>query len=147
MPTDLEALERARRLWEAIAACQSGHERELASVLARHGLTPAQARMASLLAGGPRGLGELARALDVANGNVTHVLTNLTRVGLAAREPGTEDRRAARAALTPAGLERERAATVETARLDAALAEALNTDEQEFLTRLLNKLAAALDRV
>ncbi|MDB5102214.1 MAG: Transcriptional regulator, MarR family [Cyanobacteria bacterium RYN_339] len=136
--------DRARRLWGAIAACQAGHERALAAMWARHGLTPAQARMATLLADGPRGLGELARTLGVANGNVTHVLANLAKAGLAERERGVDDRRVARAVLTPAGLARAREARAEAPPLDAALLGALNADEQEILTRLLAKLATGL---
>jgi len=96
------------------------------------------------LADGPVGLGELARTLGVANGNVTHVLANLARAGLAAREPGAEDRRAAQAVLTPDGLARAREAQQGARALDLALLEALNPDEQEILARLLNKLAASL---
>jgi DNA-binding MarR family transcriptional regulator len=145
MSDDLQAEDRALRLWGAIATCQAGHEDALAAMWAAHGLTPAQARMATLLADGPRGLGELARALGVANGNVTHVLANLARAGLAEREPGAADRRAARAVLTPEGQERARQARAQGQALALTLAATLNADEQEILMRLLAKLASGLD--
>jgi DNA-binding MarR family transcriptional regulator len=144
MQNDPQAEDRARRLWGAIATCQAGHDRALAALWARHGLTPAQARMATLLADGPQGLGELARALGVANGNVTHVLKNLAKAGLAEREAGVADRRAARAVLTPEGRRKAAEARAAVPPLDASLLAALNADEQEILSRLLGKLATGL---
>lgn len=144
MTTESHAEDRARRLWGAIAACQAAHHEALAAAYAAQGLTPPQAEMARALATGPLPLGELARALGVAAGNVTVVLTNLDKAGLASRDPDPGDRRAARATLTPEGL--RRAAAIETAArsLDRALLHGLNPDEQEILMRLLMKLASTM---
>lgn len=134
---------RACQLWQALLPCADAREKRLARALAPLELTLPQARVLALLAGGPLGLGELARAARMANGNLTVVLANLLKRGLAERPGVPGDRRAARARLAPAGEALLPAMRAAMAGVDVALASALTDMEQEILTRLLEKLSTS----
>jgi DNA-binding MarR family transcriptional regulator len=69
----------------------------------RHGLTPVQARLLCVLAGGPRGMAELAGILGVEKAALTGLVDRVERRGLAERTAVPGDRRALRVTLTGAG--------------------------------------------
>jgi DNA-binding MarR family transcriptional regulator len=69
----------------------------------RHDLTPAQARLLCILAGGPRGMAEVAGLLGVEKAAVTGLVDRVERRGLAERTVVPGDRRALRVAVTGAG--------------------------------------------
>jgi len=69
----------------------------------RHGLPAAQARLLCVLAGGARGMSELAGLLGVEKAALTGLADRAERRGLVARTAVPGDRRAVSVALTPAG--------------------------------------------
>jgi DNA-binding MarR family transcriptional regulator len=74
-----------------------------ARVADRHGLPPVQARMLCVLAEGPRGMAELARAFGVEKAALTGLVDRAERRGLVERGAVPGDRRALRVTLTDAG--------------------------------------------
>jgi DNA-binding MarR family transcriptional regulator len=74
-----------------------------ARVAERHGLPAAQARLLCVLAGGPRGMSELAGLLGIEKAALTGLADRAERRGLIARTAVPGDRRAVSVALTPGG--------------------------------------------
>jgi len=109
----------------------------------RHGLTPVQAKLLCVLAGGPRGMAELAGILGVEKAALTGLVDRVERRGLAERSAVPGDRRALRVTLTAAG---RQAATAfhhsVSAELDG-LAAALPAAERARFGASLSRLAAA----
>jgi DNA-binding MarR family transcriptional regulator len=99
-----------------------------ARVSERHDLTPVQAKLLCVLAGGPRGMAELARCFGVEKAALTGLVDRAERRGLARRSPVPGDRRALRVTLTGTG---RRAAA------------AFHADATEELSHLLSPLAPA----
>ncbi len=97
-----------------------------ARVSERHDLTPVQAKLLCVLAGGPRGMAELARCFGVEKAALTGLVDRAERRGLARRSPVPGDRRALRVTLTGTG---RRAAA------------AFHADATEELNHLLTPLA------
>ena len=80
-----------------------------AQVAERHSLTPAQARLLCTLAGGPRGMTELAGLLGVEKAALTGLADRAEQRGLLLRVRVPGDRRAISVALTAGGLDAARA--------------------------------------
>ena len=74
-----------------------------ARVAERHGLPAAQARLLCVLAGGARGMSELAGLLGIEKAALTGLADRAERRGLIARTAVPGDRRALSVALTPGG--------------------------------------------
>jgi len=74
-----------------------------ARVAERHGLPAAQAKLLCVLAGGARGMSELAALLGIEKAALTGLADRAERRGLIARTAVPGDRRALSLALTPAG--------------------------------------------
>lgn len=79
-------------------------DEDMATSLARHGLTPARAHLVWLLHhGGPATQRSLADALKVTPRNVTGLVDGLVATGYVTREPHPTDRRATLVSLTAHG--------------------------------------------
>lgn len=78
-------------------------QRVFGEVSREHELTPQQAQLLCVLAGGPVGMTELSRALNLEKSSLTGLADRVERRGLIAREPDPQDRRACRISLTPNG--------------------------------------------
>jgi DNA-binding MarR family transcriptional regulator len=106
-------------------------------------LSPSLARALSVLSRhGDVRLSTLADHLRIAPRTATEVADDLTRLGLAARLPDPDDRRATRLTLTPAGT--STAAEIQAARLaegDRFFA-VLDDTERADLARIMQKLAS-----
>lgn len=91
--------------------------RQVAQVDREMGLTPERASLLSVLAfGGPRTIGQLARAERVSPPAITRIVDGLETAGLVERARDGEDRRVVTVSVTPAGrrvMERGRARRVE----------------------------------
>jgi DNA-binding MarR family transcriptional regulator len=74
-----------------------------ARISERHDLTPVQAKLLCVLAGGPRGMAELARCFGVEKAALTGLVDRAERRGLVRRSPVPGDRRALHVMLTDAG--------------------------------------------
>ena len=74
-----------------------------ARVAERHGLPAAQARLLCVLAGGPRGMSQLAGLLGIEKAALTGLADRAERRGLIARIAVPGDRRALSVTLTPGG--------------------------------------------
>lgn len=91
---------------------------------------------------GPMGVGEAAEATGFSQPAITRAAWQLETLGLVTSEPGKQDRRARRLALTAEGREvMERAGTALWPRIRAAVAEACDIDS---LLRQVERLEAAL---
>jgi MarR family 2-MHQ and catechol resistance regulon transcriptional repressor len=93
---------------------------------------------------GPLTLGELSKKQLVSGGNITCVVDNLEKEGLAERIPSTEDRRAIVAQLTVKGKKMFDEIFVKHAEFVARTASVLSEEEQETLSQLLKKLGLSL---
>jgi DNA-binding MarR family transcriptional regulator len=69
------------------------------------GLTPQQAHLLCVLLGGPLGMTELSRILNIERSSLTSMVDRLERRTLVARTPNPTDRRASQIELTPDGLD------------------------------------------
>lgn len=121
-------------------------ERNVAAVLARRGLTPAQYNVLRILRGaGAAGLATLAirdRMVDLSPG-VTRLIDRLVAAGLATRDRGN-DRRQVLCRITPAGLARLKELDPAVDAADDAVVASLTTTEQRTLIRLLDLVRAGL---
>lgn len=118
--------------------------RDLRRVDAAMGIGPAQASALSVLVfGGPRSLGELARAEQVSAPTMSRVVAGLEEAGLVSRRPDPADRR--RVILRPTARGRRRMEAGRKRRLDllAGRLESLAAEE----VRLLDRAAEVLGRV
>jgi DNA-binding MarR family transcriptional regulator len=89
--------------------------------------------------------GELTRELLVTGGNVTGIVSRLTRLGLVERRPVPEDRRRLRVRLTPRGRQVIGRAIPRHRRDVAGLIGGLKRGEMAQLQALLGRLARALE--
>jgi len=86
-------------------------------------------------------MSDLAAQTSLTPSGLTRAVDRLERAGLVERSPCPSDRRGAYAALTPAGLERVRAALgPHLGHVDAVLTGALSPAERDQLTALLRKV-------
>jgi len=114
-----------------------------ARVSDRHGLTPVQGKLLCALAGGPRGMAELARCFGVEKAALTGLVDRAERRGLVQRSAVPGDRRALAATLTVSGRE---AATAFHADATAALEDLLaplGADARTNFRRAMTEIIAA----
>ena len=112
--------------------------------LAEHGLTVSQfGVLEALYHLGPLYLSELARKILKTGGNLTMVVDNLEKRGLAERCPDTKDRRFVRVAITPKGRKLIASIFPAHARGIADALAALSASEQEDLAALCKKLGVS----
>ncbi|HET7872689.1 MAG TPA: MarR family transcriptional regulator [Terriglobales bacterium] len=105
------------------------------------GLTPSQfAVLEALYNVGPLYLGELARRILTSSGNLTMVLDNLEKRGLARRSQRGKDKRFVRATITPSGRRLIARIFPDHAKRIAEVLGRLTPSEQEELGRLCRKL-------
>ena len=96
----------ALRLWLRLLTCTHGVEVEIKTRMkARFGITLTQFNLMAQLDRAPEGIrmGELSRRTMVTGSNVTVVIDDLVRRGLAQRRTDAEDRRVIAITLTPEG--------------------------------------------
>lgn len=123
-----------------LRASESVHS-EAVRPLAEHGLTPSQfAVLEALSHVGPMCLSELAEKILKTSGNLTMVVDNLERRGLAKREQGTRDRRFVSVKITDKGKELIDGIFPAHAELIAELMSRLTAEEQDKLGELCRKL-------
>lgn len=104
-------------------------------------LTPSQfAVLEALYHVGPLNLGELARRILTSSGNLTLVVDNLERRGLARRTQPGKDKRFVLATITPAGRKLISRIFPQHARRIVEIMARLGGREQELLGRLCRKL-------
>lgn len=131
--------DRSAELLELLHRLLHGIRRDAAALREPQGATPGQLRLLRTLerCDGPRRLGELAAALDVAPRSVTSKVDLAEADGLVRRLPDPTDRRATLLELTTGG--RELLADVSAQRHEGAAARLgrLTADEQAELLRLL----------
>ena len=114
------------------------------AVIAGAGLTEGQfGILEALYHLGPLCAADLAKKVLRSRGNLTLVIANLERHGLAMRTTRAEDRRYRTVALTPKGRRLVARAFPKHARLVTATMGALNPAEQDELRRLCRKLGVA----
>jgi MarR family transcriptional regulator, 2-MHQ and catechol-resistance regulon repressor len=89
---------------------------------------------------GPLYLGDLARRILTSSGNLTLVVDNLEKRGLARRQPHGRDKRFVRAAITPAGRKLMARIFPEHARRITEIMARLGSTEQETLSNLCRRL-------
>ena len=114
-----------------------------ARVSERHDLTPVQARLLCVLAGGSRGMSELAGLLGIEKAALTGLADRAERRGLVARTSVPGDRRAVSVALTPEGLEAATAFHRDVSDSLERLAGGLPPDERERFGRSLARVTAS----
>lgn len=78
-------------------------QRVFTEVSREHELTPQQTQLLCVLTGGPVGMTELSRALNLEKSSLTGLTDRVVRRGLVAREQDAQDRRACRISLTANG--------------------------------------------
>jgi DNA-binding MarR family transcriptional regulator len=114
-----------------------------ARVSDRHGLTPVQGKLLCVLAGGPRGMAELARCFGVEKAALTGLVDRAERRGLVQRSPVPGDRRALAVTLTVSGHEVATAFHADaTAELEDLLAP-LGADERTNFRRAMTEIITA----
>lgn len=74
-----------------------------ADVSREHGVTPQQAQLLCVLAGGPIGMTELSRVLHLEKSSLTGLVDRVERRGLVSRVSHPRDRRACQISLTDEG--------------------------------------------
>jgi DNA-binding MarR family transcriptional regulator len=108
----------------------------------RHGLPTAQARLLCVLAGGARGMSELAGLLGIEKAALTGLADRAERRGLIARTAVPGDRRALSVALTPGGRDAARAFHGELSAELARLTDVLPPAERARFCRSLARVTA-----
>ena len=126
-------------LLELLYGVLRGVRRDAAARLELQGTTPGQLRLLRTLerCDGPRRLGELAAALDVAPRSVTSKVDLAEEDGLVRRLPDPTDRRATLLELTPEGHAMLAAISAQRHEGAAERLGRLSADEQTELLRLL----------
>ena len=105
------------------------------------GVGPAQLSALSVLVfGGPRTLGELARAEQVRPPTMTRIVAGLQRAGLVRRERDAEDRRVVRVRATPKGVQVMQAGRRRRIELLAARLRRLSPRSRALLARAVGIL-------
>ena len=111
-----------------------------ARVAERHGLPTAQARLLCVLAGGSRGMSELAGLLGIEKAALTGLADRAERRGLIARTAVPGDRRALSVALTPGGRDAASAFHLELSAELARLTDVLPPAERDRFCRSLARV-------
>ncbi len=112
----------------------------------RHGLPAAQARLLCVLAGGPRGMSELAGLLGIEKAALTGLADRAERRRLIARTSVPGDRRALSVALTPRGRDAASAFHRDVSASLSRLTEVLPPGERARFCRSLARVAASAPR-
>jgi MarR family transcriptional regulator, organic hydroperoxide resistance regulator len=144
----------AEHLRYLILAAQREGNRQLAALLSKIDLTPAQSEALRIIADqGPLALKELGDMLVCDSGtSPSRIVDRLVAAGLVRRDVSEQDRRQIRLTVTPEGEERAAHVRAIEDQLYAAIDGALNADEAEALVRILRTLTtgsparAALER-
>jgi len=135
----------ALSLWVKLARAAATFGRLTIEDIRRYGLTEPQFGALETLGHlGPMTLGELCKKQLVTGGNMTVVIDNLEREGLAERVHNKKDRRSILVQLTAKGQKLFREIFTQHARYIAGLAAVLTEKEQVELSRLLKKLGLSL---
>jgi DNA-binding MarR family transcriptional regulator len=113
-----------------------------ARVAERHGLPAAQARLLCVLAGGARGMSELATLLGIEKAALTGLADRAERRGLIIRTAVPGDRRALSVALTPGGRDAASAFHLELSAELARLTDVLPPAERDRFCRSLARVTA-----
>jgi DNA-binding MarR family transcriptional regulator len=113
-----------------------------ARVAERHGLPTAQARLLCVLAGGSRGMSELAGLLGIEKAALTGLADRAERRGLIVRTAVPGDRRALSVALTPVGRDAASAFHLEISAELARLTDVLPPAERDRFCRSLARVTA-----
>lgn len=144
MPTHYSGSAREKRALDAfIKLLRAGNTiaAQANRQLDAHGLTGSQfAVLEALHHVGPMCLSDLAGKILRTAGNLTMVVDNLEKRGLARRVPGAKDRRFVQVEISPKGSELIRRAFPEHAARIAGLMSRLSADEQQQLAALCRKL-------
>jgi MarR family 2-MHQ and catechol resistance regulon transcriptional repressor len=147
MPTHYQGTAREKRALDTfIKLIRAGNSVSAESNrrLGEHDLTPSQfAVLEALYHVGPMCLTELAGKILRTAGNLTMVLDNLAKRGLAKRIAGSKDRRFVTAEITPRGRDLIRCVFPEHAARIAERMGRLSAGEQEQLASLCRKLGGA----
>ena len=131
-------------LWAELVRCAGAVGRVVADEARRHGLTGAQLGVIDLLQRvGPMPLSAVGERLAVTSGNVTFVVDQLERVGLARRARSDEDARVLLAQLTPKGRRLAARALPACAARLRRLTGAFEPRERAELARLLARWGGA----
>lgn len=117
-------------------------EARLEQALAEHGLTIARYGVLDQLASAPEPLtlSDLASRLSCVRSNITQLVDRLDADGLVRRMPDPTDRRSIRAALTPLGIERQRAGAAAHDRVQREVSSLLPARDRAALMRALSAL-------
>lgn len=145
MPNGKQSL----RLWLRLLTCSNMVEREVRTRL-RHDFAATLPRF-DMMAALDRAkhsptMGELSDNLMVSNGNVTGVADRLVKDGLIKRTLSSSDGRSYRAKLTKRGQNTFTPMADQHETWIEDMLSGLNSEEQEKLMRLLNKLKTSLDK-
>jgi len=105
-----------------------------------YGLTPQQGQLLCVLMAQPYGMSELGDMLGLAKSSLTGLVDRTAGRGLVRREPGDQDKRAVRVALTTEGSELAEEFYAETCRRVALLPAALSGTDRGKLADLLGRL-------
>lgn len=113
--------------------------------LAPLGLTPAQERMLRLVARAaePARMGELAERMGIVPRSATSLVAALEDAGLVARTTDPENRRSVLVMLTDRGGDVQKSMAAARADAGEEMFAALNADEREQLSALLDKVGPA----
>jgi DNA-binding MarR family transcriptional regulator len=135
-----------REAGAALAAAAPLATRWVERVLASHTppLTMAQYLALRAIAGAQLSAAELARRTGVSGPAVSQLLSALETAGLVERQPGEADRRTRGLALTSKGTKTLQSATALVSEQLASLLSDLPKPEADALTRLLERVEAAL---
>jgi DNA-binding MarR family transcriptional regulator len=139
----------AHRAWRALYELQLHGENynRFPQACAEHDLPPSSGKALLLLSNSrPTAMRELASAFACDASYITAVVDALEERGLAVRQTHPTDRRVRTVVLTPRGREVEASLLDRLGRPPAAVA-ALTADEQRQLADLLEKVAAADERL
>ena len=144
MPTHYEGSEKERRALDVFIKLMRAADAVVARTVepvTAAGLTPSQfGVLETLYHRGPLMLSQLADKHLKSRNNITVVVDNLEKLGLARRERSDEDRRAVWVHLTEAGRERIGRVIPEHVRVVVQDMEVLTAEEQEQLGALLRRL-------
>jgi DNA-binding MarR family transcriptional regulator len=117
-------------------------EQDLEKALTQVGLSLAKFGALTHLveAGEPLSLSQCAEKMTCVRSNITQLMDRLEADGLVQRVEDPDDRRVVRAAVTPLGIERQRAGAAEAAKVQARLVKRLEGVDQGVLRRALSAI-------
>jgi DNA-binding MarR family transcriptional regulator len=131
---------RAHRAWQLMFNFLVATNSLRAKTIARHGLTPNEARaLFGLSLDQGRRIGSLAEDWACDPSNVTFMIDRLERAGFAERRQSSEDRRVKLVHLTPRGHQTKRQILDEHHTPPPSITE-LDSDDLDALVRILGKL-------